>query len=73
MFYVAAFLGVGQNIANTIVYWINVLGTAAVVFSVVSVLLSGGSLAILESSLDYVVLVVKGFLADNEWAQAAAW
>nr|WP_304459222.1 uberolysin/carnocyclin family circular bacteriocin [Alicyclobacillus sendaiensis] len=73
MLYLASFLGVGPWLASKIVALINTMGWGILGASIITALLSGGSLAVWDAAADYIVATVMNYLRRNAWAQAVAW
>ncbi|ATY84479.1 bacteriocin uberolysin [Kyrpidia spormannii] len=73
MFDLMGFLGVGNWVAQQIVSLINQFGWAIITMSIITTILSGGSLSVWTASADYIVAVVLNYLKRNLWLQAIAW
>ncbi|MCL6488568.1 MAG: uberolysin/carnocyclin family circular bacteriocin [Alicyclobacillus mali] len=73
MFHVASSLGVGPWLASKIVALINTMGWGVLGASIITALLSGGSLVAWDAAADYIVATVMNYLRQNAWAKAVAW
>lgn len=69
----AGYLGIASGVAEKVVNAIDAGAAAFMILSILTTIISAGSLAAVSASIDFIILTVKNYLANNLKAQAIVW
>lgn len=70
---IAGYLGISSGVAKKVVDAIDAGAAAFIIMSILTTIISAGSLAAVSASVDFVILTVKNYIARSLKAQAIIW